>query len=56
MALIYTIHGRCCEMGLGVLRDVSLKQAHELANQWRAVLGEDKRLWNKGQCILNTVP
>ncbi|WP_375639944.1 tyrosine-type recombinase/integrase [Bartonella sp. MM55XZML] len=36
----YTIHGRRREMGLGALRDVSLKQARELATRWRAVLRE----------------
>ncbi len=36
----YTIHGRRLEMGLGDLRDVSLKQARELATRWRAVLRE----------------
>ncbi len=38
----YTIHGRRREMGLGALRDVSLKQARELANQWRSVLHEGR--------------
>ncbi len=28
-------------MGLDTLRDVSLKQARELANQWRSVLREE---------------
>ncbi|WP_375633500.1 Arm DNA-binding domain-containing protein, partial [Bartonella sp. MM97QHHN] len=36
--LRYTLHGRRREMGLGALRDVSLKQARELATRWRAVL------------------
>ncbi|WP_273760959.1 Arm DNA-binding domain-containing protein, partial [Bartonella sp. AU16XJBT] len=38
--LRYTLHGRRREMGLGALRHVSLKQARELANQWRSVLHE----------------
>ncbi|MET3589741.1 hypothetical protein ABID23_000827 [Bartonella silvatica] len=38
----YTIHGRRREMGLGALRDVSLKQARELATRWRAVLREGR--------------
>ncbi|WP_375618844.1 MULTISPECIES: tyrosine-type recombinase/integrase [unclassified Bartonella] len=38
----YTIHGRRREMGLGALRDVSLKQARELATGWRAVLREGR--------------
>ncbi|MBX4335601.1 tyrosine-type recombinase/integrase [Bartonella raoultii] len=38
----YTIHGRRREMGLGALRDVSLKQARELANGWRSVLHEGR--------------
>ncbi len=29
-------------MGLGALRDVSLKQARECANQWRSVLREGR--------------
>ncbi len=37
-----TIHGRRREMGLGALRDVSLKQARELATGWRAVLREGR--------------
>ncbi len=40
--LRYTLHGRRREMGLGALRDVSLKQARELANQWRSVLHEGR--------------
>ncbi|QEE09451.1 prophage integrase IntA [Bartonella kosoyi] len=40
--LRYTLHGRRREMGLGALRDVSLKKARELANQWRAVLREGR--------------
>ncbi|WP_374112166.1 Arm DNA-binding domain-containing protein [Bartonella harrusi] len=36
----YTIHGRRREMGLGTLRDVSLKQARECATQWRFILCE----------------
>ncbi|WP_244614033.1 tyrosine-type recombinase/integrase [Bartonella kosoyi] len=38
--LRYTLHGRRREMGLGALRDVSLKQARELATGWRSVLRE----------------
>ncbi|WP_208442379.1 tyrosine-type recombinase/integrase [Bartonella raoultii] len=38
----YTIHGRRREMGLGALRNVSLKKARELANQWRSVLHEGR--------------
>ncbi len=38
----FTIHGRRREMGLGALRDVSLKQARELATRWRAVLREGR--------------
>ncbi|EJF98583.1 hypothetical protein MEI_00481, partial [Bartonella vinsonii subsp. arupensis Pm136co] len=38
----YTIHGRRREMGLGALRDVSLKQARETATQWRSVLREGR--------------
>ncbi len=34
----YTIHGCRREMGLGTLRDVSLKQARELATEWHSVL------------------
>ncbi len=34
--LSYIIHGRRREMGLAALRDVSLKQACELAPQWRS--------------------
>ncbi|WP_081651663.1 tyrosine-type recombinase/integrase [Bartonella birtlesii] len=40
--LRYTLHGRRREMGLGALRDVSLKQARELATGWRAVLRESR--------------
>ncbi len=40
--LRYTLHGRRREMGLGALRHVSLKQARELANQWRSVLREGR--------------
>ncbi|UNE53643.1 tyrosine-type recombinase/integrase [Bartonella machadoae] len=40
--LRYTIHGRRREMGLGALRDVSLKQARELATQWRFVLRDGR--------------
>ncbi|GAA5099562.1 tyrosine-type recombinase/integrase [Bartonella acomydis] len=38
----YTIHGRRREMGLGALRDVSLKQARETVNKWRSVLREGR--------------
>ncbi|QEE12280.1 integrase arm-type DNA-binding domain-containing protein [Bartonella krasnovii] len=38
----YTLHGRRREMGLGTLRNVSLKKARELANQWRSVLHEGR--------------
>ncbi|WP_144755575.1 tyrosine-type recombinase/integrase [Bartonella saheliensis] len=38
----YTLHGRRREMGLGALRDVSLKQARELATGWRSVLREGR--------------
>ncbi|MBB4077309.1 integrase, partial [Bartonella fuyuanensis] len=38
----YTLHGCRREMGLGALRDVSLKQAHELATGWRSVLREGR--------------
>ncbi|WP_019224119.1 tyrosine-type recombinase/integrase [Bartonella rattaustraliani] len=38
----YTIHGRRREMGLGALRDVSLKQARETATKWRSVLREGR--------------
>ncbi len=38
----YTIHGRRREMGLGALRDVSLKQARELATGWRIILREGR--------------
>ncbi|WP_142416583.1 tyrosine-type recombinase/integrase [Bartonella massiliensis] len=38
----YTIHGRRREMGLGALRDVSLKQARELATGWRSVLRDGR--------------
>ncbi len=41
----YIFHGgRRREMGLGALRDVSLKQARELATGWRAVLREGRAL------------
>ncbi|UNE54981.1 tyrosine-type recombinase/integrase [Bartonella machadoae] len=40
--LRYTIHGRRREMGLGALRNVSLKKARELATQWRSVLHEGR--------------
>ncbi|MBB5074510.1 hypothetical protein HNQ69_001662 [Bartonella callosciuri] len=38
----YTIHERRREMGLGALKDISLKQARETATQWRAVLREGR--------------
>ncbi|WP_273757359.1 Arm DNA-binding domain-containing protein, partial [Bartonella sp. MM73XJBT] len=38
----YTIHGRRREMGLGALRNVSLKKARELANGWRSILHEGR--------------
>ncbi len=38
----YTIHGHRREMGLGALRNVSLKKARECANQWRSVLHEGR--------------
>ncbi len=49
----YTIYGRCREMGLGALRDISLKQVHEYAKQWFSVLREgcDKQ---KREAINNT--
>ncbi|UNE53718.1 tyrosine-type recombinase/integrase [Bartonella machadoae] len=40
--LRYTIHGRRREMGLGALRNVSLKKARELATEWRSVLQEGR--------------
>src|SRR6056297_1122305 len=36
--LRYTIHGRRHEMGLGRYPDVSLKEAREAADEWRAVV------------------
>ncbi len=39
---IVIIHGRRREMGLGALRNVSLKKARECANQWRSVLYEGR--------------
>ncbi len=38
----YTIHGRRREMGLGALREVSLKQARETVTRWRSVLHEGR--------------
>ncbi len=38
----YTLHGRHREMGLGALRDVSLKQARELATGCRSILREGR--------------
>ncbi len=43
----YTIHGRRREIGLGALRDVSLKQARKLATGWRSVL----RNWHTNKNI-----
>ncbi|EJF82929.1 tyrosine-type recombinase/integrase [Bartonella rattimassiliensis] len=40
--LRYTLHGRRREMGLGALRDVSLKKARELATGWHSVLREGR--------------
>lgn len=37
-----TVHGRRREMGLGSLEAVSLKEAREAAEQWRAVLRQGK--------------
>ncbi len=37
-----TIHGRRREMGLGALTDVSLKEAREAAEKWRATVRENK--------------
>ncbi|WP_170971903.1 site-specific integrase [Rhodobacter sp. SY28-1] len=37
-----TIHGRRREMGLGALTDVSLKEAREAADKWRATVRENK--------------
>ena len=37
-----TVHGRRREMGLGALRDVSLKEARETAVEWRAVARQGK--------------
>ncbi|NKX44881.1 tyrosine-type recombinase/integrase [Roseicyclus persicicus] len=37
-----TVHGRRREMGLGALRDVSLKDAREAATEWRAVARQGK--------------
>jgi integrase len=36
--LRYTVHGRRREMGLGALAEVSLKEAREGADRWRAVV------------------
>ncbi len=38
----FILHGRHREMGLGALRDVSLKQARELATGCRSILREDR--------------
>ena len=40
--LRFTIHGRRREMGLGSITDVSLKEARESAEKWRAVVRADK--------------
>src|SRR6056297_1580021 len=40
--LRYTIHGRRHEMGLGRFPDVSLKEAREGAEEWRAVVRQGK--------------
>ncbi|MGB3831195.1 MAG: integrase arm-type DNA-binding domain-containing protein [Mesorhizobium sp.] len=40
--LRYTIHGRRREMGLGALAHVSLKEAREAADTWRAVVRSGK--------------
>lgn len=40
--LRYTIHGRRHEMGLGRFPDVSLKEARESAEEWRAVVRQGK--------------
>lgn len=40
--LRYTIHGRRREMGLGAIPEVSLKEARETADKWRAVLRTGK--------------
>ena len=37
-----TVHGRRREMGLGSFNDVSLKQAREQAEQWRAMVRDGK--------------
>ncbi|WP_306110854.1 MULTISPECIES: site-specific integrase [unclassified Roseovarius] len=37
-----TVHGRRREMGLGALSDVSLKEARDTAERWRAVVREGK--------------
>ncbi len=37
-----TVHGNRREMGLGSFRDVSLKDARELADKWRAVAKQEK--------------
>ncbi len=36
--LRFTIHGRRREMGLGSIVDVSLKEAREAAERWRAAV------------------
>src|SRR5690606_29409898 len=40
--LRYTIHGRRREMGLGALAHVSLKEARETADLWRAAVRAGK--------------
>ena len=37
-----TIHGRRREMGIGSIQAVSLKEARETAEKWRAVVREGK--------------
>ncbi|MGB3177920.1 MAG: integrase family protein, partial [Albidovulum sp.] len=38
----FTVFGRRREMGLGALSDVSLRQARELASEWRSILAGGK--------------
>lgn len=47
-----TVHGRRREMGLGRLADVSLKEARESAERWRAVVrqGDDPIKFVSGRC------
>ena len=37
-----TVHGRRREMGLGGLAEVSLKEAREAADRWRAIVRDNK--------------